>query len=178
MNFPKGSHARSADMPRWLSRFWKQPNKQYRNFQLVYTAITLNFAVPTISYYLDKASTDRRANNLALRLAGRPLPSSEESDVWWILGAGNVATLAFMCALLQHNVLRNRRVLVPLVFLKMASALGYFGVWRRTGHRFFAAASLLDSVTSLAMWLVARSAIQSLDGITDVGDLVPCIALR
>lgn len=141
-----------------VRRFWNQPTRRYRDFQLVYTAITLNFAVPAVSYYLDPEATIERADRIGRLLGGGDLPATEDSKIWWVLGAGNVATLAFMCATLQRDLRRYRPVLGSLVFLKLCSAAGYANVYRETRHPFFAGASGLDLVTSAAMWFFAKRA--------------------
>jgi hypothetical protein len=146
-----------------VKRFWSQPNKAYRDFQIAYTAITANFAIPAVSYYLDRDGTIERARRIARFLGEAELPASEDSRIWWVLGAGNVATLAFMCAFLQTDLPRNRAVLTPLVFLKLCSAFGYLGVYMRTRHRFFLAAALLDKVTAIAMWALATRALTAID---------------
>jgi len=155
-----------------IRSFWTQPTRRYRNFQIVYTAVTANFAIPAVSYYADPAGTIQRAERIGRALGGGPLPSSEESDIWWVLGAGNVATLAFMCAALQYDLRRYRPVLGPLVFLKMCSALGYAYVFKRTRHPFFLAASLLDLVTSAVMWWFASRAHDELDQMDDAEALL------
>lgn len=139
-------------------RFWNQPTRRYRNFQIVYTGITLNFAIPAASYYLDPDATIRRAERIGRLLGGGDLPATEDSKIWWVLGAGNVATLAFMCATLQRDLRRYRPVLGSLVFLKLASAAGYGWVYRQTRHPFFAGASGLDLATAATMWFFAERA--------------------
>lgn len=143
-------------------RFWNQPTRRYRDFQIAYTAITLNFAIPAVSYYVDPDATIRRAGTIGRLLGGGDLPATEDSKIWWVLGAGNVATLAFMCATLQRDLRRYRPVLGSLVFLKLASAVGYANVFRQTRHPFFAGASGLDFVTSAAMWWFAKRAYDEL----------------
>lgn len=145
-----------------VRRFWNQPTRRYRNFQLVYTAITLNFAVPAATYYLDPDATIARAERIGRLLGGGDLPASEDSKIWWVLGAGNVATLAFMCATLQKDLRRYRPLLGSLVFLKLCSAMGYANVFRQSRHPFFAGASGLDLVTAAAMWFFAKRAYDEL----------------
>lgn len=150
-------------MIEWFQKFWHQPSRNYRNFQIVYTILTLNFLFPAISYYVDRDETVARAEQIGRLLGSGDLPASEESHLWWILGAGNVATLAFMCGLMQFNLRRYRPALPALVFLKMASAIGFGGVFLKTRHRLFAAATLLDSVSSVAMVYFANRAYQEIE---------------
>lgn len=145
-------------MKSWIGKFWNQPSRNYRNFQIVYTVLTLNFLMPAISYYVDRDETVARAERIGRLLGSGPLPASEESHLWWILGAGNVATLAFMCGLLQFNLRKYRPVLPALVVLKMASAIGFGVVFSKTRHRLFAAATALDSISSAAMVIFATRA--------------------
>ncbi|MBX7160549.1 MAG: hypothetical protein K1X95_09690 [Acidimicrobiia bacterium] len=145
-----------------VRRFWTQPTRRYRDFQLVYSAITLNFAIPAATYYLDPQATIERAERIGRLLGGGDLPATEDSKIWWVLGAGNVATLAFMCATLQRDLRRYRPVLGSLVFLKLCSAAGYANVYRQTRHPFFAGATGLDLATAAAMWFFAKRAYDEL----------------
>lgn len=147
----------------WIKDFWRQPSKRYRNFQIVYTILTLNFAIPAFTYYTDRDGTIERARKIARLLGSSDFPESERSHIWWILGSGNVATLAFMCFLLQVNLRKYRAVLPALLFLKAASSIGYGALFVRTGNRFFAAASSLDAVTTAAMAYFATAAYNEIE---------------
>lgn len=147
----------------WIKHFWRQPNKRYRNFQIVYTILTLNFAIPAFSYYTDRDGNIERARRIGELLGTPEFPESEKSQIWWILGSGNVATLAFMCFLLQLNLRRYRPVLPALMFLKAASSIGYGVLFAKTRNRFFGAASLLDAVTTASMAYYATSAFEEIE---------------
>lgn len=156
---------------KWLKRFWRQPNKRYRNFQIVYTILTLNFAIPAFSYYTDRDGTIERARKIGELLGSPEFEESEKSHIWWILGSGNVATLAFMCFLLQFNLRRYRPALPALLFLKAASSIGYGALFAKNRNRFFAAASTLDAVTTAAMAYFATAAFDEISASDEV--LVP-----
>ena len=145
-----------------LRRFWRQPDRKYRNFQLVYGFLTVNFLVPAATYYLDRDGTAERARKMGERFGHPELPGREDGYIWWILGAGNVATLGAMCLMLQLNLRRFRPVLPALLVLKSLSSIGFLFVWRRTKHPFFAAVSAYDGLTVGAMAYFAESAYRSL----------------
>jgi hypothetical protein len=117
------------DVAVFITRFWKQPNKTYRNFQIVFTLLTLNFLFPAISYLV--APSVARDGIVSLgRLLGAPdYPVSEESLVWRVLAGTNVLTLAFTCFLLQLNVRRFYAALFPLVFMKATTAIAYLATY-------------------------------------------------
>ena len=133
-----------------LSRFWRQPCRPYRNFQLVFTALKLNFMAPAVSYALFPevaVAQYVRANQI---LGGAAYPFNElDSHFWRILAAANVMTLGFMCLLLQVNVRRFFPVLWPLVFMKALAALLWLGhAAARPDIPVFWGAGLLDVLTS------------------------------
>ncbi len=150
-------------MKKWLSKFWNQPNKRFRNFQVVYTFLTLNFLIPSIFYYVapEKAIAQFRWMGKVL---GAEYPLTEESLVWSTLAATNVLTLAFMCFLQQLNVYRFRMVLVPLVFMKGTTALAFLHIYIWVlGFPPFLGVFFIDSISALAMIIFAISARRSLD---------------
>lgn len=147
----------------WVRRFWGQPNKRYRNFQIVYTALTLNFAIPAATYYLDRDQTAERARKIGSLFGRSNLPTEEDTHIWWILGSGNVATLAFMCALLQFNLRRYRPVLPALLVLKGLSSIGFLALFARTRHPFYLAVSALDGGTTVAMAYFANGAYREIE---------------
>ena len=93
-------------------RFWRQPNRAYRNFQIVYTALTLNFLLPALAYALDSAGAIRQFERIGILLGGGAyaLAVGETGYVWRMLSAGNVLSLAFMCALLQFDLRRGIQI--------------------------------------------------------------------
>ena len=142
----------------WLKRFWSQPNKRYRNFVIVYTLLALNFIVPAFTYYFDPDSAVSSFYSIG-ELFDSKQSATEDSYVWWILGAGNVMTLGVMCALLLINVLRFYPILPALVTLKGLSSLGFLVVFIAGPHNpTFLGAALLDGVTVfLMLWFAIRA---------------------
>lgn len=157
----------------WFARFWNQENKQYRNFQIAYTILTLNFVLPAISYFFAPDAAWANFQALARLLGSTDYPFPENSQYWRILGAGNVMTLGFMCFLLQTNVSKYYPTLLPLVFLKGCSAFGFLAVhlWVFP-YSLFLTAFVFDGLTMGVMIYFAVTARRSLD---DAGtmNLVP-----
>lgn len=135
-----------------MIRFWTQPVAAYRDFQLVFTLLTLNFALPTLSYVWAPEVAHQQFQALNTWLGGVDYAVPEASSHFWrYLGAVNVATLAFMCLLLQLDLDRNRRVLVPLAFMKgLAATLWLAGYLSHPEWPAFLAAAALDYLTTFA----------------------------
>jgi hypothetical protein len=144
-----------------IGRFFTQPAKNYRNFQIVFMILTLNFAIPSLSYALTPQVAIDQFVQLNQFLGGRPYdPQSElASHFWWYLGTANVMALAFMCLILQVNLRRFYPVLVPLTFLKATAAtLWFIGFVKEPHFRAFLAGAVLDYVTSAAFVFFATRA--------------------
>ena len=140
--------------------FWNQPSKAHRNFQIVFTILTLNFTLPALSYtFMPGQALDAflQVNSL---LGGVTYPFDEtNSALWRILAAANVATLAFMCLLLQLNLRRWYPVLAPLLFLKGYSTVTLAGLYvLNPDVPLFLAGALLDGVTWSAIYFFATRA--------------------
>lgn len=142
----------------WLSSFWRQPNRRYRNFVIVYTLLALNFLIPAASYYIDAGTAIDSFYGIGERF-GYKHSASEDSYIWWVLGAGNVMTLGVMCTMLLVNLRRFYPVLPALVTLKGLSSLGFLVVYIAGPHNpTFLAAALLDGVTvALMLWFAIRA---------------------
>ena len=157
-----------------MSRFLNQPSAKYRDFQVVYAILTLNFALPSIGYIFFPEATHEQFVALNAMLGGAPYTFAEaQSSFWRFLGAANVATLAFMCAMLQWNLRRNFVVLVPLTFMKtLAATLWLAGFIDAPHYPAFLAAAVLDYVTSAMFVFFAIRARRDIDDLPD-DDLVP-----
>lgn len=143
-----------------MTRFFAQPCAPYRDFQIVMTAITLNFAIPSLTYAIAPQIASGSLSMIADLLGGPPFPAAIEdaSLLWRMLAASNVMTLALMCFLLQYSLRRYIAVLVPLVFLKLTSATMFLVVTLTAGQREFATITLLDGGTAaLFTWLTLRA---------------------
>lgn len=157
----------------WFHDFWHQENKPYRNFQIAYTILTLNFILPAISYFLTPDTAWENFQSLARLFGSTDYPFPENSQYWRILGAGNVMTLGFMCFLLQVNLRKYYPTLLPLVFLKGCSAFGFLGVYEWIyPYSLFLIAFVFDGVTMCVMIYFATSARKSLDTVGTMS-LVP-----
>ena len=153
--------------------FFKQPVREYRNFQLVYTVLTLNFFTPAVVYLFAPEVAYAALDLLCSTLGWAPMADAERgSEFWRFLGFSNVFALGFMCLLLQVDLRRWYPVLLPLLVLKGGSVVG--AAWLfvvGSGHPFFALAVGFDGVTMAAMIFFARAAHGALPS-TDEG-LVP-----
>lgn len=140
--------------------FLRQPSGRYRNFQIVFTILTLNFAIPTLTYIFAPQLAQEQFAALNLLLGGEPYTFPEaQSRFWRYLGAANVATLALMCGLLQWNLRRFFPVLLPLTFMKsLAASLWLAGFVATPEFPAFLAAALLDFASSAAfVWFAWRA---------------------
>jgi len=148
-----------------FSRFWRQPNKAYRDFQIVYTALALNFLFPSLVYALNPVGAIRRFERIGILLGGGEygLAAGEAGYVWRLLAAGNVLSLAFKCALLQFDLKRFYPVLVPLVFMKCLAALAFLIVFL-FAYRYpaFLVVALYDGLSIFLMLYFAIRARRSL----------------
>lgn len=158
----------------WLTLFWGQSCRPYRNFQVMFLILTLNFAIPSLVYvFAPQAAIDQwRAVNAALGGAPYPFPEAQ-SRIWRYLGSSNVMTLALMCFLLQVNLRRYRPILGTLIFLKMGTATlmlaGFLAAPQFPG---LLAVAVLDYVTSAAFAYFAGGAHRAIAEVPDE-DLVP-----
>ncbi len=150
-----------------IAAFLNQPCKAYRNFQLVMTPITLNFAIPSLSYAVAPQLATGSLMQVSRLVGGVPFaPEVENASLLWrALASSNVMTLAFMCFLLQYNLRRYFPVLVPLAFLKLTSAMLFLIIAVTTGQRAYGSITLLDGGTGalfIAVTVLAHRAIQGL----------------
>ena len=143
-----------------IRAFLSQPVSAYRDFQAVYTVLTVNFFVPAVVYLFAPDLAYGELDRLCAIFGWDLMTASERgSEFWRFLGFSNVFTLGFMCLLMQVNLRRWYSILLPLLVLKGASVVGaawlfVFG----SGHPFFALAVLFDGVTVAAMVGFARRA--------------------
>jgi len=156
----------------WLARFWRQPNRLYRNFQVAYTLLTLNFIIPSITYLVDPAGTYQRFLGIGQMLGEAGYPSPEDSYFWRFLGVSNVFTLGVMCLLLQVDLRRFYPILPALVVLKAGTALQFLGNFAfGLHHRAFLAIGLFDALTCVAFVYFARGAHRALIAELPAADL-------
>lgn len=153
-------------------RFWRQPCRRYRDFQIAYTVLTLNFALPALVYTFAPEQAMAQFLDINRLLGGADYLFPEaDSRVWRYLAAANVMTLGFMCLLLQLDLRRYFPVLVPLTFMKAYAATCWLAGWIASPeYRFFLAAAVLDYVTSAAFVFFAVRARRAIDG---APELVP-----
>ena len=143
-----------------VGEFFRQPCRRYRNFQIVFTILTLNFVLPALSYTFqpDVAMDQFLQVNAILGGSAYTFPEAS-SRVWRYLAAANVMTLGFCCLLLQLDLRRFFAVLVPLTFMKGYATLCWLVGWLYAPeYRFFLAAAVLDLVTCGAfVWFATRA---------------------
>jgi hypothetical protein len=161
-----------------MSAFLHQRARAYRNFQLVFTLLSLNFLLPATVYILAPHQALHQLDQVNQLLGGGPYSHVEaDSHLWRYLGAANVMTLGFMCVLLQVNLRRFFPVLVPLTFMKsLAATLWLAGFFAEPSTPVFLAAAVLDYVTSGAFVFFSVRAHREIASIPD-GDLVPRLML-
>jgi hypothetical protein len=157
-----------------LRTFWRQPSRRYRDFQLVFTLLTLNFLIPAVSYTCFPDVALAQFQDLNVRLGGGPYPFAEaDSHVWRYLAASDVMTLGVMCLLLQVNLRRFFPILLPLTFMKAMTAVQFlYGYLTNPQVPAFLAVFVLDGLTALAFVVFARRAHADIAGRPDK-ELVP-----
>ena len=143
-----------------LRRFWTQPSTHYRNFQIVFTLLALNFAIPTLQYVIaPEAAMDAFASlNAWLGGAAWEFPESE-SRFWRYLGTANVAALAFMCVWMLRDLRHRYATVWPLTFLKgTAATLWIAGYLAAPEYPAMLAAGIFDALTCVAFVVFATLA--------------------
>jgi len=129
-----------------------------RSFRIDYTVLALNFLLPALYYCVDADGAAQMFASLGAWFGVTDYPWTENSMFWRILGIGNVATLGFCCVLLLLDLVKYYPVLVPLVFLKSCSVLGFVLAGISSGHPSFLVGVLFDGVTVALMVFFARAA--------------------
>ncbi len=157
-----------------LRRFLCQPHKRYRAFQVVFTALSLNFIIPAFVYTVAPQAAMDQFLQLNALLGGAEYTFPEAaSRVWRYLAAANVMTLGLMCLLLQIDLRRLYAVLIPLAFMKGYAATCWLVGWVLSPqYRVFLAAAVLDYFTTFAfLWFAKRARQEVLSA--KQGELVP-----
>jgi len=157
-----------------IRRFWRQPSTHYRNFQIAFALLFLNFVIPTGVYLFAPAWALEQFAALNTWLGGAEWAFPEaRSRLWRYLGTANVAALAFMCWWLLRDLRNRRSVLGPLVFLKgAAGTLWLAGYLQSPASPAMLAAALFDAVTCAAVLVFGLLAWADIQGRSD-GVLVP-----
>lgn len=157
-----------------FKRFLTQPASRYRIFQIVFTILTLNFAIPSISYILTPDAAIGQFASLNELLGGEVYTAPENDGFFWrYLGIANVMTLALMCFLLQIDLRRFFPVLLPLAFMKGSAATFWLaGFFAHTENPAFLAAAFLDYGTTAAFLFFAVRARREISRFDD-RDLLP-----
>ncbi|MEK6625816.1 MAG: hypothetical protein AABY86_12645 [Bdellovibrionota bacterium] len=152
-----------------VAAFWKQPSSAYRNFQLVFTFLSLNFIIPALSYAIAPQIAAEQFHKINSLLGGVPYTFPEEmSRMWRYLGAANVMTLGLMCFMLQINLRKFKSILIPLCFLKGYNALLFLiGFLTAPEYRAFLGIALFDFLTTGAFIFFAGKAIKEIEPLPD-----------
>lgn len=159
---------------RVLKAFLAQPCHRYLAFQLVFAGLAANFILPALSYAFAPDQALEQYLMLNSALGSVPYLHDERTSMLWrILAAANVMTLGAMCLMLMADLRRFFAVLYPLTFMKSCAAAGWWLAFAmEPGTRVFAAAALLDTVTSAAFVFFATRAHCAMADVADA-DLVP-----
>jgi hypothetical protein len=162
-----------------LSRFFRQDVKAYRDLQLVLAFLTLNFMIPSFSYFFAPDLAIDQFKKLGSILGGIDYPVAEQSHVWRVLAAGNVFTLGALCFMLMLNVKRFRAIVPAFVVLKGYSAFGYLYVFLFVlPYRLFAAIFVWDALAMVLVVHFSRRALRAIEaaGPDAESKLVPRLA--
>ena len=132
-----------------MQRFFLQPNRAYRDFQLVYGLLALNFLIPATTYLLDPVGTHERLLGLCALVGEDGWPSSESSHLWRFLGISDVYVLGFLCVWLMLDLRLHIAALPGLALLKALTSLQFlWGFAFGSGHRLFLGIGLFDGLTT------------------------------
>lgn len=145
---------------RELEAFARGTPRAVAVFRVAYALLTLNFAVPVVSYLVRRDLAESTFAGVNAALGGGPV--TEGGELWHMLAIGNVATLALLCAMLLLDLRRAYPALPALLFLKATSAFVSLGLAVTKGIPAFYAVFLLDGTTTLVMGLTARAAYDAL----------------
>ncbi|MSP63448.1 MAG: hypothetical protein EXR72_24510 [Myxococcales bacterium] len=163
----------------WLGRFWRQPNRRYRNFQIVFTLLTLNFIVPSLSYAIAPEIAQQSFLDMGRLFHAAPYPKSEDSYTWRFLAVSNVFTLGTMCFMLHLNLRRFYPILPALFVLKAVTALQFLVHFVFVlPYPAFLLIGIFDGLTCALFLFFAGSARRSLASDGNDGSLVPAPRLR
>ncbi len=154
--------------------FFGQPNKRYLTFQLVFGFLTLQFAIPAVSYVVaPQIAIDQLSDIGELLGGGRYLVPEAHSRIWRFLGAANVMTLALMCGLMQVNLRRWIAALPILMFLKGYNAsLFLLDFLFGSAYVAFGVVAFWDFLNCWMFWFFARRAYEEIKDKPDA-ELVP-----
>lgn len=144
--------------------FWQQPNRAVRNARILFGILTLGFGGAALAYGLLPGFI---ASQFAMwdRVLGGDVREYPElqNRIWIALAAANVATLSLMSWLLWTDMVKNRAVHLPLLFMKTVSA-SLFILWfvLTPQCRSLLVAAVSDFGTGWAIWYFPRKAYASL----------------
>lgn len=125
-----------------LRRFWTQPRKDYRNFQIAYAVLAAQSLALAAGFLWAPDAVVDGFVRLGGLMGGEYYPLYERSYLWRMLAAAQVMTPAFICVFLQLDIKRHWAALYPLIFIRAVTAAAYLAVFAAvlTFPAFFAAA--------------------------------------
>ena len=162
----------------WFYRFWTQESKAYRNMQIALPFLTLNFLIPSMSYFFFPEVAIAQFKQIGQMLGASHYPLSEQSHIWRVLAASNVFTLGMMCLFLQLNIQRFYAIIPVFTILKGYSALGFLYVFIFQLHYpVFLAVFFYDSLAVFLVLFFGMRAYANLKSV-DLEKLVPSLKLN
>ena len=151
-----------------LKRFFGQPIKSYRNFQIIFFLLTLNFVIPALSYAMTPDLAINQFSKLSQLLGSGEYSQPEtQTRMWRHLAAANVMTLGVMCFLMMLNLRKYRLILFPLAFLKAFNASLFFLDYLAYDNRAFLAVAVFDFFTTWLFVHFSKKAYTDIQGIED-----------
>ncbi|MBI5211129.1 MAG: hypothetical protein HY927_14250 [Elusimicrobia bacterium] len=152
--------------------FYHQQRREYRDFQLVFTALAFHFVIPGLGYLLYPDMTVESFLWLNQALGGAEYLIPENSLLWRVLAGANVLTLGFLCFFLQADIKRHWPAMYPLLFMKGVTALSFLVVWLfKSGCPAFLAIAAWDALNCMAFVYFGFTARQAAE--QDEAVLVP-----
>lgn len=130
-----------------MRRFWTQPRKDYRNFQIVYSLLAAQSLALAAGFLWAPDFIVDGFVRLGSWMGGEYYPLYERSYLWRMLAAAQVMTPGFICLFLQLDVKRHWAALYPLIFMRVITAAAYLAV--------FAAVLTFPAFFVVAVWDIA-----------------------
>ena len=146
-----------------MGAFFNQPSKPYRDMQIVFALLTLNFIIPSLGYFFAPKLALEQFLEIGRVVGAGDYGISEQSNLWRVLAAGNVFTLGILTFWMGRNI-RTWPTLGPAFFvLKGFSSLGYLYVYFVVQHYFtWVIVFFWDGLAGWAVWWFGRRALRDI----------------
>lgn len=138
--------------------------KQERSLLVLTRILMVAFFLATILFATAPDFTLSYLTNIGIGLFGfkERAASLGAERFWLVLGVAFVATLTYICFIIQHDFLRNIRYFRLIIFSKFISATGFiFCLIRFELHFFYLAGAIIDGLIFFVSWYCYHAAKKS-----------------